>query len=288
MKKTILVLLILALAGQMIAQQVSGKKRGEAVAIGLRVGGNLASYYYTENADLNDMEYAAFMERLKFPMVGLNVEIPLFNGYMYVAPEVSFTGRGDSRWLGTVGLDTVRYKAQVNYLEGRLPISVAIPVTSWFKSYVYAAPSFGVALPSLGSYNFLKSEFVYSERQGVSDTLAVSTSNMSPYDLGLTVGAGLRFLIDFNSFKMVVKIEGGYHMGFFDTYSEKEHIDQAAAINLNPTSGHQYNVVGERLNRGIEGAVTIAIPLDFHSSDDCFYWSDVMKKKDRSRGLFGF
>ena len=287
MKKTILFLLILTLVGQMTAQQTNDKKRAEAVAIGIRAGGNLASYHYTENEGLNALPFDSLMNRVR-PVLGLNVEIPLFNGYMYVAPEVSFAGRGDSRLFMSSTLDTlVRYQAKVNYLEARLPISVAVPVTSWFKPYVFVAPSFGLALSSLGQNAILASEITqYSldKDRTLDDKVQVDTSNMAPYDLGLMAGAGLRFTINFNSFALVVKVEGGYHMGFFDTYAKGEHLDLPQA-NVNA-----YNIPKEqkRLNRGLEAAVTIALPLNFHSGDDCFYWSDMNKRNNRNRGLYGF
>lgn len=283
MKKTILFLLVLALVGQVTAQQKNDKKRGEAVAIGIRGGGNLASYFYTDNTDLNALPYDTLMKRVR-PVLGLNVEIPLFHGWMYIAPEVTFAGRGDSRLFESASCDTlVRYRARVNYLEARLPISVAIPATSWLKPYVFASPSFSLALDTVGSMVSTIEQYSFDSPQTFNDQVAVNTSNMAPYDYGLTVGAGLRFLIDFKAFAMVVKAEGGYYMGFRDTYSEKEHNDQAQAVNVNA-----YNIKGSRLNRGIEGSITIAIPLDFHSGDDCFYWSDMNKRKNNNRGLYGF
>lgn len=283
MKKTILFLLILALVGQMTAQQTNSKKHKEAVAIGLRFGGNLASYSYPNNESLNTLAFDTLMNRVR-PMLGLNVEIPLFNGYMYVAPEISFMGRGDSRLFLSTAVDNhVRYQAKVNYLEARLPISIAIPATSWLKPYVFAAPSFGVVLDTVGPFKSQLSQSSFDRPQSMHDTLAVSTSNMAPYDYGVTLGGGLRFFLNFTSFAMVVKVEGGYHLGLCDTYSEKEHTDQAQALNVNA-----YNINGTRLNRGIEAAISIAIPLDFHSSDDCFYWSDMNKRKNKNRGLYGF
>lgn len=288
MKKTILTLLILVLACQLTAQNRNDNKHSETVAIGIKAGGILPYYFYSDNADLNALAFKGDLYGYDVrPTVGLNVEIPLFNGIMYVAPEVAFATRGDSREFFVFDGDSPTcYRAKVNYLEANLPISVAIPVASWFKPYVFAAPLFGVVLDTVGPF---RSEIVQYEYEGVHrDTVAVSTSNMSLYDYGLTVGAGLRFRLNFSSFSMIVKLEGGYYFGFCDTYSPLEHHDQATAINLNSYTGHQYNITGERLNRGIEGSITIAIPLEFHSSDDCFYWSDVQKKKNRGRGLFGF
>ena len=223
------------------------------------------------------------MNRVR-PVLGLNVEIPLFNGRMYVAPEVAFTGRGDSRLFHSDARDAdVRYQAKVNYLEARLPISVAIPATSWLKPYVFAAPSFSLALDTVGPMISTIEQYSFDSPQSFNQKVAVDSSNMAPFDYGLTVGAGLRFLVDFKVFAMVVKVEGGYHMGLRDTYSEKEHTDQVQAVNVNA-----YNINGSRLNRGIEGSITIAIPLDFHSGDDCFYWSDMNKRKNSNRGLYGF
>lgn len=252
------------------------------MAIGIRICGNLPYYSYTDNQALDTLSFNNPMNRVK-PMLGLHVEIPLFNGIVYVAPEVSFSVRGDNRLFMSATWDTlVNYQAQVNYLEGRLPISIAIPAAKWFKPYVFVAPSFGVAMPTVGPFN---SEFSQTalNKAFPDQNVSVDSTNMSRYDYGFTAGAGLRFTIDFNSFKMVVKLEGGYHMGFRDTYTVTEHLEQTQAVNVNA-----YNVKGKRLNRGIEGAITIAIPLDFHSEDDCFYWSEIEKKKNKNRGFYGF
>ena len=282
MKKTIFTIVVLMLACVVTAQQ-HDNNRGEKVAIGVRVGGNLPSYYYTDNDELNDLGYDTLMNRVR-PMFGINVEIPLLGGVVYVAPEVSFTQRGDSRLFHSAPIDTlVRYQARVNYLEARLPISIAIPVSKSFKPYVFAAPSFGLAMPSVGPFNSEIRQYSFDQPQSLDNEVAVDSSNMAPYDFGVTMGAGLRFNINFTSFSMVVKLEGGYHMGFLDTYSNQEHINQAQAANANA-----YNVRGKRLNRGIEAALTIAIPLDFHPKDDCFYWSEVEKRKNKNRGLYGF
>lgn len=283
MKKILLSLLVLMLTCQLTAQQYKEKKRSEAVAIGIRVGGTLPNYYYSENADLNALPFEDNILKRVSPMFGLQVEIPLLKGYMYVAPEASFTIRGDNRvFMSETWNDMVHYQAKVNYLEACLPISVAVPVTSWLKPYVFAAPSFSLALPTVGpfisefSQDALNSAFTEQH-------VAVDSSNMAAYDYGLTAGAGLRFTIDLSSFLMVVKLEGGYHMGFRNTYSALEIADQAQAVNVNA-----YNITWKRLNRGIEAAVTIAIPLDFHSGDDCFYWSEVENRKNKNRGMYGF
>lgn len=283
MKKTLLFLLVLVLAGQVTAQQRKGEKNKEAVAIGIKGGASLAHYTYVSNNDLNTLPYDTLLKRVK-PMFGIQVEIPLFNGLMFISPEVAFAVRGDSRVFQSATWGTnVRYRANVNYLEARLPIAVAIPAASWLKPYVFAAPMFGLALPKVGPFNSEITQYSLDKPQSFNQTVAVDSSNMAPYDYGFTAGAGLRFLVDFKSFKMIVKLEGGYHMGLKDTYSVLESQSVVPATNV-----QAYSIDWKRLNRGIEASLTIAIPLDFHGEDDCFYWSEIEKKKNKNRGYFGF
>ena len=289
MKKILFILLFLSMAGFATAQNSGGSKskNREAVAIGIRGGASLPNYQYTDNPDLNALPFDAdLMQRIGLPTLGLQVEIPLLNGRMYVAPEADFTVRGDDRLFHNDNLNTdVNYRARVNYLEARLPIAVAFPATTWLKPYVFAAPSFGLALPTVGPFT---SEITQSYANGnPTETVAVDSSNMAPYDIGVLAGAGLRFNINFTDFSLVVKVEAGYHLGFLDTYSEQEHYNQSTAINLNQKSGHQYNVIGQRLNRGFEAAVTIALPLRFSSDDACVNWSSGSHRPRRNQH-YGF
>ena len=282
MKKLFLTLLVLVLALGASAQKHKDQQRPEKIAIGIRVGGNIDSFKYTEYQAADTLDFDVFMKRVK-PMIGVNVEIPLLNGIIYVAPEVGLSVRGDSRLFENAGVDTlVSYKAKVNYLEARLPISIAIPVSPNFKPYVFAAPSFGMAMPTIGP---LKSEITQQsldKGKTINNTVAVNAKNVAPYDYGLTAGAGFRFRFNFPTFSMLMKLEGGYYFGLGDTYSKYEQTGQVPAQNV-----QAYKISGKRLNRGPEAAITIAIPLDFHSGDDCFYWSDVYKD-NKHRGMYGF
>ncbi len=280
MKKSLMTLMILAFSVTLFAQQSHrpGKNRGEAVAIGIRMGGNLASYAYPNTAHLDTLGSDTLTTRIR-PVLGLNVEIPLLDGLVYVAPEIALAGRGDARVFHSDNWDTeVCYRAKVYYLEARLPVAVAFPVSPWLKPYVFAAPSFGVALPMGGSIN----QFSCDDPQSFNDVVSIDSSNMAPYDFGLMAGAGLRFTIDFSRFSLVVKAEAGYHIGFKDSFSEAEHTDQAQAANVNA-----YNINGQRLNRGIEAAIIVSLPLKFAPADACGHWSSSVYSSSRS-GHRGF
>lgn len=282
MKKTILTILVLALALGVSAQK-RNEKQGEKIAIGIKVGGNLSQYqYYPDPHGLNNLGFDSIGKRLN-PMFGLNVEIPLLNGVVLISPEVLFDVRGDSRVFNSSTWNTrVVYRAKVNYLEARIPIAVAIPVSKTFRPYLFAAPSFSLALPSFGPFKSEIKQFT-PDTQDFNYQVAVDSNNMASYDCGLVLGVGLRFKFNFSGFSMLLKVEGGYYSGFRDTFTTKEALDQVEAQNVNA-----YNINNTRKNRGPEAAITIAFPLDFHPKDDCFYWSDVYKKKNGNRGMFGF
>lgn len=282
MKKTILTILVLALALGASAQKLN-KKQGEKIAIGIKIGGNLSQYHYYPDPDgLNALGFDNIGNRLN-PMFGLNVEIPVLNGVVLISPEVLFDVRGDSRLFKSSTWNTqVVYRAKVNYLEARLPIAVAIPVSKTFRPYLFAAPSFSLALPSFGPFKSEIKQFT-PDTQDFNYQVAVDSNNMASYDYGVVLGIGLRFKLNFPGFSMLLKVEGGYYNGFRDTFTGKETLDQAGALNVNA-----YNINYIRQNRGFEAALTIAIPLDFRSANDCFYWSEVETKKNKNRGAFGF
>lgn len=263
--------MILSLSAVVTAQsERNSKNRDEAVAIGIRGGAALPWFDYPGNPELNGLGFDTPINRMR-PVVGINVEIPLLGGWLYVAPEIDLVGRGDSRVFHSDLWDAdVRYQVRVNYLEARLPVSVAFPVSSWLKPYVFAAPSFGLALPALMESGPLASGITQASIDTAlfADTVAIGASNMAPYDFGVMAGAGLRFTFTFSRFSLVLKVEAGYHLGFKDTYSEAEHNDQAPALNVNA-----YNIQGKRQNRGLEAAVTLALPLRFAPGDACSHWS---------------
>lgn len=280
MKKLLFILLALALVGPADAQKkLYGKNnRAEAVAIGVKVGGNLSQFYYSPSYGygFNELNFDILTNRLN-PLFGINVEIPLLKGVVYVSPEVLFNVLGDSRLFE---LDTWRFQAKVNYLEARVPVAIAIPVSDGFKPYVFAAPSVSMRLPSFGPFN---SEFKKYDISKSVNSVAVDTSNMTRMDFGIVLGVGFRFKFNFPGFSMLMKLEGGYYNGKWDTFENITYSEQVPSV-----GPAEFNINYSRQNRGIEAALTIAIPLDFHSRADCFYWSEVEKKKDKNRGAFGF
>lgn len=253
-----IIVLLMALPGMAQQRRLLGKGRTETVSVGLRLGGNLSRYQYPDDIRLDALPLDSFCQRLR-PVVGVNVEFP-FAKVLYVAPEVTFVGRGDSRvYESSVWNTLVRHQTRTNYLEFRLPLSLAFPVSKTVKPYVFAAPSIGVTLP-LGN---IKQIFLDPVPQLI-DSIAIDTNNMALYDVGVTFGAGLRYIKHFEAFSLVIKAEVGWYRGLRDTYSPLEHLDLPPAANVSA-----YNINGKRKNRGLEASVTVALPLRFYR-DACF------------------
>lgn len=233
----------------------------DVVSLGIKGGGNVASYQYADLA-LDTLGFDRFVNRVR-PMGGLSLEIPL-GKYLFLAPEVMLVGCGDARRFESALYDTlVCYRAKTYYLESRLQLAVAIPVNKWMKPYLFAAPSFGVTMPMGGIQ-----QYSLDKKKRLDHSVEINSGNMAPYDIGALVGGGMRFMIDFDRFSLAVKMEAAWHLGFLDTYSSAEHYDQSQALNVNA-----YNVKGERLNRGLEATVTVAMPLKILPGDACSGWS---------------
>ena len=248
-----IILLLMALAFQAKAQ-MDIVETERSIAIGIKGGVNLASYAYRGDAEKSALPFDSLKYRIR-PVFGISVEVPIAKN-LYVSPELLIAGRGDSRLFESQVWDSkVRYRAEVNYLEMRLPVSYAIPLSKVVKPYIFAAPAFGWTLPTMPVLGGkIEQTFLDS---GPSQAMELDTSNMAPFDVNALVGAGLRFDFWVSDLAFLVKLEAAYSLGFLDTYTAAEHHDQAQAVNVNA-----YNVKGLRLNRGIECLITVAVRLD--------------------------
>lgn len=271
--KKLLVGILVMLSVTMVAQQK--RSTHQAIALGIKGGVNLSFFKYFGDPDKNALPFDSFQHRLR-PLLGVSAEIPL-GDYFFMAPEVMLTGRGDARLFESATWNALmRYQAKTYYLEARLPMAFCYSVTPKLRPYVFAAPVFGLTMP-MGS---IAQRFPGNPQN--THSVAIDSSNMATYDVGVMTGAGVRFMIDFDRFSLAIKVEAGYHFGMLDTYSWTEHHDQAPAVNVNA-----YNVKGKRRNRGLEASVTVALPLRFLPGDACSSFSSKNRTRHRL-GSYGF
>lgn len=279
MKKILLYIALFCCCCSLYAQRRSAPNAApKAIGIGVVGGTNLASFSYFGDREKQGLDFDSLFYRIK-PLAGLTVEIPL-GDYFYIAPEVIWAGRGDSRlFQSAIWNDSqVRYQAKTYYLELQVPISLVIPASYSFQPYVFVAPGFGLTLPMGGI-----TQYSFDKPQSFNHSVAIDSSNMALYDASVMAGAGMRFNVDFSTFYLAIKLEAGYHYGFLDTYSPMEHNDMASAVNVNA-----YNVKGKRLNRGWEMRLSVVLPLKFPPGDACSNWSRDVYPVSRKGQRFSF
>lgn len=279
MKRLALYIALFFCCCSLFAQRHAGSGPAvKAVGVGIMGGANLAKFAYLGDSEKDGLGFDSVLYRIR-PLAGLAVEIPLGN-YVYVAPEVQWAGRGDSRLFESTvwNHSQVRYQVKSYYLELNVPVSVVIPVTQTFQPYVFVAPGFGLTLPMGGI-----TQYSFDKPQSFNHSVAIDSSNMALYDASVMAGAGVRFNVDLSTFYLAIKLEAGYHYGLFDTYSPLEHNDQATAANVNA-----YNIHGTRKNRGIECRLSIVLPLKFPPGDACSNWSKDVYPVSRKGHRFSF
>lgn len=279
MRKIWMILLALAFAMPLQAQFQADvnrpARRHTTIGVGVKGGVNLTKFHYSVKAldtlgrDTTGKD-PLWMQRLR-PVYGVQAEIPFGSCFIFT-PELLYMTRCDMRKYKNYPFgDSLTYQAEVHYLDLRLPISLVIPLKSPVQPYLFAGVDLGMVMPYFskkGSDEGLNLSGTIS--QGVDET-AVNKSNMSPFDVGVFGGLGVRYTMDFDGFSLVAKLEADYSYGLMNTYSKKEQNSQVPAANLG-LGGTHYQV-GTRQNRGIELFLTVVLPLRF-MGDACSGWSD--------------
>lgn len=280
MRRWLLMIMVLLLAVPVIAQvdaESSRRAKQRYLGVGLKGGVMMPQYYYWGNPILNATPMdTAILNRIR-PMAGLKVEIPV-GDYLYVAPELMFIQRGDSRrFLSIPSGDSVLYLAKVNYLDLRVPVEMVFPVSRVFQPYVFAGVDAGMVLPYFKKLPILNKPVNLSgaisevTSGGDATTVAVNASNMAPFDAGVFGGVGGRFTMRFDRFSLVAKLEVAYGMGLLNTHAVKELNSETPAANLG--NGGTHYSVRRRHNRGLECTFSLILPLHFQGGDACSFGS---------------
>jgi outer membrane protein OmpA-like peptidoglycan-associated protein len=84
----------------------------------------------------------------------------------------------------------------------------------------------------------------------------ITDKSISPVDISMLLGAGIKVPIKLGDFKIVAGIEGTLDIGLIDTYSSYEHDGSSYGLNMD-----YYPIEGSRNNVGLELTASIAIPL---------------------------
>ncbi len=280
MRRWFLMIMVLLLAIPVMAQvdaESSRRAKQRYIGVGLKAGALIPHYNYWGNPTLNATPKDTALLNLIRPMAGVKVEIPV-GDILYVAPELMFIQRGDSRrFLSIPSGDSVLYLARVNYIDLRVPVEVVFPVSNAFQPYLLAGVDVGMVLPYIKKVPILNKPINLSgsiselTSGGGATTVAVNASNMAPFDAGVFGGVGGRFTMRFDRFSLVCKLEVAYSMGLLNTHAVKELNSETPAANLG--NGGTHYSVQRRHNSGLECTFSLILPLHFQGGDACSFGS---------------
>lgn len=216
-------------------------KVSNGIVYGIKVGANSTWLYYT-NPHLKVLPHDLMIG----PTASVFIEVPFYDVLSF-APELNLQQKGGATSYIYEQDYHVEYKLKAMCASARLPLLLYIPVSKYFKPYVFGAAEIGNVIG--GSISLSQPGL---EIPSVS--LPISASNMNMWYWGPLVGVGFRENIPFPRFTVVMKLDAAYSWGLSDTFSQQEHDETAI-----PTNIHAYNHQGARYLKGIELNVGIGI-----------------------------
>ena len=213
MKKLISIILILSF---FITNAQNNKEDTKPImGIGGVGGVNFSSLSYSTGN--YDYDRSLFVN----PQFGLATEF-YFGRILSIRPSILFAGRGE-----LIKQDDMNYMLSSKNIDISIPILLAFSPESSVRPFIYIAPVYETTTGGVIGYGATNTE--------------ITKANHSASGFGITPAAGLKFFL---SKKAYFSIEGGYHIGLSNTFSEQEISGTSNALNLS-----SYSLAGKRTNR---------------------------------------
>jgi hypothetical protein len=224
------------------------KSKYNATCIGVKGGINFSSMSYTDEY-LSTLPQSAALR----PIGGLFIDFRITD-WFYICPEFATVSRGLSMSYKYYEDYLVDYKINSRYLSFRIPLMFKITVSDHVQPYVFFSPDFG--------YNYggkIRYKLVETTSNSIIDDekIPMGVSNMARYNYAALVGIGIRFNISIDRYIMILKTDIAYSYSFYNTFSSYEFAHYSTATNING----EYDINGERYNRGVEFTVSLALPI---------------------------
>ena len=220
--------------------------------VGIRGGLNLANMHYSNPAPTMGLYQHTLQP---FGLGNIFVHIGFGKSGFSITPEFGVTGKG----VGLNWLD-VDYKMAVRYLDFRMPLAYNFRLlkSPALSPYIMVAPQFD--MPYEGKIDYT----AYDYPDGVS--VDITQADVAPYDVSVTVGGGIDYLVKTKNFPIIFSLEAGYNIGVVNNFAVRENLDENgravdnASIIANPFFGAEL-WRNERRSSGIEVAARVALPL---------------------------
>jgi len=247
MKKSIIIATFVVVAlcqlscEKLVAQNSNNNKTG----FGFRVGRNHADLNYSSG--LYDMYTHKDHWQNQYGFF-LNCQV---SKHFAIRPEIDYIGRGVS-----LKYEDITYKMDAKYVDLRLPLILSFAPNSIINPYIFVAPEFCLARDG---------EITYKSDQTGKISTDISDANLSQFDVAVIGGVGIEFPIHIGQFRMSLAAEGGYSIGFLDTFSKDELSCESTLLNPSP---YILPPESSRSNKGIEVAVSISIPFSNFKSNE--------------------
>lgn len=177
-----------------------------------------------------------------------------------IGGEIMSIGRGYKKDFTFRGKIREIDQMESKYIDLRIPVSYYFMNYSTVSPYIFVAPDFAYCYGGTWSKTFPDGE-VNDISVNISDSDAV----ISPFDISLNMGVGVRFKIKHPVFTVIVKLDGSYNLGLMNVKSKE---------NGKPSDVYAYSFYNEiRNNRGFEFMLSIGMPLKLNLKHDaCWGW----------------
>jgi len=254
MKKAFLIVLLFCTLQPVVKAQEQDEEvqtpvsKLDKIYVGLKTGLNFPNMKYSDPA-LREYRSSLYPTGLLFGFfseIGLN-EANTFS----IRPEMTFISRGQK-----INDADVFYKFKAKYTDFFLPVVYTYRGLEKVQPFVAAGPVIGFARGGKIELDDYKTK--------------VTKAAVKSTDFGIYLGAGAKYPIAIKEIPVVLGAELGYYIGLTDTYSSKEQSNKANALNTK-----FYDIDGKRRHRGVQFAVSAAVPLSV------FEKIKLAKKKER-------
>lgn len=247
MKKNIIIVATFVLVAlcQLTCEKLVAQNSNNKTGFGFRAGRNHADLNYSSG--LYDMYTHKDHWQNQYGFF-LNCQI---SKHFAIRPEIDYIGRGVS-----LKYEDITYKMDAKYVDLRLPFILSFAPNSIINPYIFVAPEFCLARDGVITYKSNQTGKISSD---------ISDANLSQYDVAVIGGFGIEFPINLGQFRMSLAAEGGYSIGFFDTFSKDEINCESTLLNPSP---YILPPESSRNNKGIEVVVSISIPFSNFESNE--------------------
>ena len=167
----------------------------------------------------------------------------------------------------------------VDYQE----VDIQVPFTHYFslgniRPYVFVAPRF--SLPIAGRMIWQKMEILnygteeqqYNEASATIDTVTMSAHNLRQWNVGVVLGAGVLFKINFSNYYLLLKVDASAHGAVINSFTKEE--INGESTNVIGAGYIDPYLLGKRFNTDATVKVTLMFPLKKQLKGACMKWGE--------------